>query len=59
LDTAVREDTKNLDLKAARIRTEVMAATWEVHQLREILPTILRVTGYSENTVIQKRSSHI
>jgi hypothetical protein len=59
LDTTVREDTKNLDLKAARIRTEVMAATWEVHQLREILPTILRVTSYSENTVIQKRSSHI
>jgi hypothetical protein len=35
LDTAVGEDARSLDLKAARILPKVVAATWGVHQLRE------------------------
>jgi hypothetical protein len=59
LDTAVGEDARSLDLKAARILTEAMAATWEVHRLREVHPMSSRVPGYSENPVTQKRSSHV
>jgi hypothetical protein len=33
LDMTVGEDARSLNLKAARILTEVVAATWEVHQL--------------------------
>jgi hypothetical protein len=29
----------------------VVAATWEVHQLREILPTALRVPSYFKKPV--------
>jgi hypothetical protein len=57
LDTAVGVDTSSLDLKAARIVPEAVAATWEVHQLWEILPIASRVPGYSEKPVTQKRSS--
>jgi hypothetical protein len=49
----VREDARSLDLKAARILSEAVAATWEVHRLWKILPTTSRVPGYSENPVIQ------
>jgi hypothetical protein len=31
-----------LDSKVARILPEAVAATWEVHRLREILPTTSR-----------------
>jgi hypothetical protein len=58
LDTAVGADASSLDLKADRILPEVVVATWEVHRLREILPTTLRVRGYSEKPVTQERSSH-
>jgi hypothetical protein len=54
LDMVVGEDASSLDLKAARILPEVVAATWEVHQLREILPTASRVSGYSEKPITQK-----
>jgi hypothetical protein len=37
LDTAVGVDTSSLDPKEARILPEVVAATWEVYRLREIL----------------------
>jgi hypothetical protein len=59
LDTCVGEDARSLDPKASRILLEPVAAMWEVHRLREILPTALRVTGYSEKPVIQKRLSHV
>jgi hypothetical protein len=55
LDMTVGEDASSLDPKAARI---LVAATREVHQLWEILPTTSRVPGYSEKPVTQKRSSH-
>jgi hypothetical protein len=55
----VREDARSLDPKASRILSEAVAAMWEVHRLREILPTALRVTSYSEKPVIQKRLSHV
>jgi hypothetical protein len=58
LDTAIGADAGSLDLKAARILSEVVAATWEVHRLWEIVPTASRVSGYSEKPVTQKRSSH-
>jgi hypothetical protein len=58
LDTDVGADASSLDLMAARILPEVMAATWEVHRLWEVLPTASRVSGYSEKPVAQKRSSH-
>jgi hypothetical protein len=58
LDTAVRADTSSMDPKAARILSEAVAATWEVHRLREVLPTTSRVPGYSEKPVTQKRSWH-
>jgi hypothetical protein len=38
LDTVVGEGARSLDLKAARILLEVVAAMWKVHRLREILP---------------------
>jgi hypothetical protein len=55
LDTTVGEDAKSLDLKAARILLEVVATTWEVHRLWEILPMILRVPSYSDNPVTHKK----
>jgi hypothetical protein len=33
LETAVVEDARSLDLKAAKILMEAVAATWEVHRL--------------------------
>jgi K+-transporting ATPase c subunit len=54
LDMAVAADASSQDPKAARILSESMAATWEVHQMREILPTASRVPGYSEKSVTQK-----
>jgi hypothetical protein len=38
LDTAVGADASSLDLKAARIVLEALAATWEVHQVRGSSP---------------------
>jgi hypothetical protein len=58
LDTAVGVDASSLDPKAAKILLEAVAATWEVHRLREIFPTALRVPGYSEKPITQKRLSH-
>jgi hypothetical protein len=58
LDMAVGADASSLDLKATRILLEAVAATWEVHQLWEILPTASRVPDYSKKLVTQKRSSH-
>jgi hypothetical protein len=58
LDTAVGVDASSLDPKAARIVSEAVAATWEVHRLQEILPTMSWVPGYSEKPVTQKRLSH-
>jgi hypothetical protein len=55
LDTAIRADASSLDLKAARILLEGVAVTWEVHRLREILPTTSRVPGYSEKLATQKK----
>jgi hypothetical protein len=55
LDTAVGADTSRLDPKAARILLEAMAATWEVHRLRKVLPSASRVPGYSKNPITQKR----
>jgi hypothetical protein len=43
LDTTVGEDVRSLDLKAARILMEVMAAMCEVNRLWEVLPMALRV----------------
>jgi hypothetical protein len=58
LDMTVGADVSSLGPKVAIIMPEVVAATWEVHQLWEILPTALRVSDYSEKPVTQKRSSH-
>jgi hypothetical protein len=59
LDMAIGADARGLDPKTARILPEKVAATWEVHQLREILlSTTAWVLGYSEKLVTQKRSSH-
>jgi hypothetical protein len=58
LDTTIGVDASRLNLKAARILPEAVAATWEVHQLREILPTTSRVPGYSEKHVTKKRTHH-
>jgi hypothetical protein len=54
LDAVVGADTSSLDLKAVRILSEAVAATWEVHRLREILSTASRVHDYSEKPVTQK-----
>jgi hypothetical protein len=51
LDMSIGADGSSLDLKVARILLEVVAATWEVHRLREDLPTTSRVPGYSEKPV--------
>jgi hypothetical protein len=59
LDKGVGEDARSLDPKKARIPPEAVAATWKVHRLREILPTVSRVPGYSKKPVTQKRSSHV
>jgi hypothetical protein len=59
LDKGVEEDARSLDPKAARILPEAVTATWEVHRMREILPTTSIVPGYSERLVTQKRSSHV
>jgi hypothetical protein len=59
LDMGVGEDSRRLDLNAARIPLKVMAAMWEVHWLWEILLTALMVLGYSEKRVIQKGLSHV
>jgi hypothetical protein len=40
-----------MDLKAARSLPEVVADTWKVHRLWEILPTISWVPGYSKNPI--------
>jgi hypothetical protein len=45
LDMDVGVDASSLDLKATRILPEAVAATWEVHRLRGILPTTSRVPG--------------
>jgi hypothetical protein len=58
LDMAVGVDASSLDPKSARILLKAVAATWEVHWLREILPTASRVPGYSKKLVTQNRSSH-
>jgi hypothetical protein len=57
LNTTVGADTSSLDPEAARILSETMATTREVHQLQEILPTTSRVPGYFEKHVTQKRLS--
>jgi hypothetical protein len=58
LDMVVGAHASSLEPKAAKILSEAVAATWEVHRLREILPTASRVPGYSEKHVTQKRSRH-
>jgi hypothetical protein len=58
LDMIVGADASSLDPKVARILSEAVVVTWEVHQLRKILSTASRVPGYSEKPVTQKRSSH-
>jgi hypothetical protein len=59
LDTTAWADAKSLDPKAARIMLKAVAATWEVHQVREILlSTAARVPSYCEKPVIENRSSH-
>jgi hypothetical protein len=52
LDTVVGVDVSSLDPKVARILSEAMAATWEVHRLQEILLTASRMPGYSEKPII-------
>jgi hypothetical protein len=59
LDTTMGEGARRLDLNAARILSEVVAATWKVHQLRDILPMTSWEPGYSKNHVTQQRSSHV
>jgi hypothetical protein len=51
LDTAVGANASSLNPKAARILPKAVAATWEVHQLWEILSTALRVPDYSEKPI--------
>jgi hypothetical protein len=51
LDMTVGANASSLDSKTDRILPEVMAATWEVHQLWEILPITSRVSGYYEKPV--------
>jgi hypothetical protein len=59
LDTAAQADAKSLDPKAAKILSKAVAATWEVHRVREILQsTAAGVPGYYEKPVTQNRSSH-
>jgi hypothetical protein len=56
LDTTVGAGASSLDPKAARILPEAVAAMWEVHQLREILPIASRVYGYFEKPISQKKT---
>jgi hypothetical protein len=58
LDTVVRVDARGLDPMAARTLLEVVAATWEVYRLREILSTASWVPGYFEKPITQKKLSH-
>jgi hypothetical protein len=51
LDATVWEVARSLNLLAARSPLEAAAATWKVHQLREILPTISWVPSFSENPI--------
>jgi hypothetical protein len=51
LDMAVGVDASSLDPKAARILPEMVATTWAVHRLWEVLPTASRVPGYSKKHV--------
>jgi hypothetical protein len=44
---------------AAKIQLEAMAATSEAARLLEILPTVSRVLGPSENSVIGKNDSSL
>jgi hypothetical protein len=55
----VEEDARRLDPKVARILSDAVAATCEVHQLWEILPTTSRVPSYSGKPVTQKRLGHV
>jgi hypothetical protein len=59
LDTAVGADARSLDRKACRILSKAVVATWEVHQLWEIIPTASWVPSYSEMPITQKRLRHI
>jgi hypothetical protein len=58
LDIVVGADVSSMYPKAARILSEAVTATWEVHRLQEILLTASRMPGYFEKHVAQKRSSH-
>jgi hypothetical protein len=51
LDMTMGEDARSLNLWAVKIMSEVVATMWEVHRLRDILPTTSRVPGYSEKHV--------
>jgi hypothetical protein len=54
LDTSMGADARSLDPKVDRILLEIVAATWEVHQLRENLLSIAaQVPGYSEKPATQ------
>jgi hypothetical protein len=59
LDMTVGADASSLNPKVARILSEVVAATWEEHQLQEILSTVARVPGYSEKPITEKIESCI
>jgi hypothetical protein len=58
MDTTIGVYASSLDPKAAGILPKAVTATWEMHQLWEILPTASRVPVHSEKPVIQKRLSH-
>jgi hypothetical protein len=51
LDKTIGVDASSLDPKVARILPEAVAARWEVHQLREILPIASRVHVCSQKPV--------
>jgi hypothetical protein len=53
LDMAVGEGARSMDLKRAKISSEVMAATWKVHHLQNILIMTSWVSDYSKNPVTQ------
>jgi hypothetical protein len=55
LDTTVGVNASSLDSKVARILSDTVATTWEVHRLWEIHPTTSKVHGYSEKPVAQKK----
>jgi hypothetical protein len=59
MDTAIGANASSLDPKESRILSKVVPTTWEVLQLREILPTA-SMSGYSKKLVTQKdRVMHI